>query len=49
MGATSLIPVGLDSAKEISILLPAQSAMEYAIGQEVFVQANGSEILVASK
>jgi putative spermidine/putrescine transport system ATP-binding protein len=49
MGATSLIHVGLDSAKEISILLPAQSAMEYAIGQEVFVQANGSEILVASK
>jgi putative spermidine/putrescine transport system ATP-binding protein len=49
MGATSLIHVGIDSAKEISILLPAQSAMEYAIGQEVFVQANGSEILVASK
>jgi putative spermidine/putrescine transport system ATP-binding protein len=49
MGATSLIHVGLDSSTEISIHLSAQNALEYSIGQEVYVQANGSEILVASK
>lgn len=49
MGATSLIHVGLDSDTEISIFLSAQNALEYSIGQEVYVQANVSEILVASK
>jgi putative spermidine/putrescine transport system ATP-binding protein len=49
MGATSLIHVGLDSAREISVLLSAQSALGYSIGQEVYVQANVSEVLVTSK
>jgi putative spermidine/putrescine transport system ATP-binding protein len=47
MGATSLVHVQLDSAMELSIHLSAQSALEYSVGQEVYVQANGSQILVA--
>ena len=49
MGATSLVHVRLDSTREISIHLSANSALQYSIGQEVFVAANGTEILVASK
>jgi molybdopterin-binding protein len=47
MGATSLVHVQLDSARELSVHLSAQSALEYSVGQEVYIQANGSEILVA--
>jgi len=49
MGATSLVHLQLDSAREISVHLSAQSALEYSVGQEVYVQANGSEIMVASQ
>jgi molybdopterin-binding protein len=49
MGATSLVHVQLDSAMELAIHLSAQSALEYSVGQEVYVQANGSEIMVASQ
>lgn len=48
-GATSLIHVQLDSASELSVHLSAQSAFEYSVGQEVYVQANGSQILVANQ
>lgn len=49
MGATSLIHVQLDSARELSVHLSAQNALEYSVGQEVYVQANGSQILVANQ
>lgn len=49
MGATSLIHVQLDSARELSVHLSAQNALEYSVGQEVYVQANGSQILVTNQ
>jgi len=47
MGATSLVHVQLDSERELSVHLSAQSALEYSVGQQVYVQAHGSQILVA--
>ena len=49
MGATSLIHVRLDSAREISVHLSAKSALDYSVGQEVYIQANEAQILVASQ